>query len=227
MMDPPPGAADGPSAEQPSKGEAVARVGRTLGTAARRTVNIVQIPRDLVERAIAWRRRPRGSGDDEADAHRSEAQIFGGRVTREATHQGARWSASPADLTEALCQPDPAVRVRALHALGQLSKNRAEHLVAPMLHDPHPLVRIAAAEVAIELDAMSAVFSLILGLDDGDPNVRGACHHAIGQITGRPPWHGRLDAAERHDKVVALRSWWKDERLSLLVRRSRDEPLNR
>lgn len=199
----------------------VARLGRALGAAARRSVDVARLPRDILRRAFATRD---GSGSPEGE-RRADAQLLGSRISYDRRQRSSRKPASPADVTEALSHPDSAVRVRALRALSLLSRRRAEHLVAPMLHDPHPAVRTAAAEAASELGADSAVFSLIVGLEDSDENVRDTCWDAIGEITGRAPWRGRLDEAARGQKVVELRAWWKEERMSLLARRARADAL--
>jgi hypothetical protein len=202
--------------------EAVIWLGRALGRAARRSADLARTPRSIFRHLVS----SRSSAPEPEGAHRADARLLGGRIAWDPDATSAE-THHRADVSDALSDPDPVARVRALRALGHLSKQRAEHLVAPMLHDPHPAVRRAAAETAAELGATSSVFSLILGLEDGDEGVRDACQRAFHEITGKTPWRGPLAAGERHQRAAELRAWWKAERVERLLGRARDEPLTR
>ena len=120
-------------------------------------------------------------------------------------------------LSRMLDDEAPERRLLALEAIGELDGKRAAALVAELLNDPHPGVRAAAAAAAARSGAAAAVFSLILCLDDGAPEVRREAGRAIELITGRAV---ALDPAapdaEREREVEELKGWWKRRRLEQL-----------
>lgn len=147
-----------------------------------------------------------------------QAKLLRARVTYRKKRVATN-SPAAGDVIGALSSSDARTRIAAVEALGLVSKERAEHLLAGALHDPDSRVREAATQVAAELRASSAVFSLILGLDDADRTVRAACSEAIETITGREVGLGPEDLDERHQWLGDLRAWWKEERFAHLVSR--------
>lgn len=121
------------------------------------------------------------------------------------------------DIVEALAASDPRTRAAAIEALGLLSRERAQHLFAGALHDPDSRVRRAATRLAGELGATSAVFSLILGLDDADATLRSASSEAIEAITGRAVGLGPWEAVARERWLADLQAWWKQARFDHLA----------
>jgi hypothetical protein len=121
-------------------------------------------------------------------------------------------------LAAALSDEDPNARIRALEVICEFSEERASRLIASMLHDPSPSVRRAAAGSAARMKASGTVFSLILALDDADPEVRSAAADAIEAITGK---RVRLDDIEdpelRRGELELLKRWWKEQRVAELA----------
>ena len=93
-------------------------------------------------------------------------------------------------LVRALADPEPAVRLAALHALAERPMRpaaRAARLdaIAAVLGDEHPELRRAAAESLERLADASSLHALAAHIDDASPEVRLAIARALG-VLGDP-----------------------------------------
>jgi HEAT repeat protein len=120
-------------------------------------------------------------------------------------------------LAAALSDEDPNARIRALEVICEFSEERASRLLASMLHDPSPSVRRAAAASAARMKASGTVFSLILALDDADPEVRSVAADAIEAITGKRVQLDDSDPELRREELEQLKRWWKAQRVAELA----------
>ena len=79
---------------------------------------------------------------------------------------------SPGDSFARLADPEPTVRVAAVHELGKTSDPRAKTALKRALADPEHGVRLAAAKVLAEMKDPAVLDALITALDGDDVNGR-------------------------------------------------------
>lgn len=121
-------------------------------------------------------------------------------------------------LSRLLGDRDPERRKLALETIGELDGERSATLVNELLNDPDPGVRASAAIAAARTRAPAVVFSLILCLEDGEPEVRLQAKKAIEAIIGEPV---TLDTdapfEARQTQIDQLKQRWKQRRLEQLT----------
>jgi len=114
------------------------------------------------------------------------------------------------ELVARLQDPDPVERVGALYALANVSDVGVVAHVIPLLEDHDKYIRALAARSLERLAARSAVQSLLVALEDADPDVREAAVSAARAITEQQfLFDPRGPRDERREAVGRWRSWWK------------------
>ncbi|MCP3918547.1 MAG: hypothetical protein GY711_23620 [bacterium] len=117
------------------------------------------------------------------------------------------WQPLLADLQHA----NAGIRLDAVYALGETRDRDVIPYLIPMLGDVDLFVRMATARVLEDLEARTAVPSLIDALEDPSSAVREAAMIALRHITGHDFRFDPTEASEakRAKGVKAWRDWWK------------------
>jgi len=117
------------------------------------------------------------------------------------------WQPLLADLQHA----NAGIRLDSVYALGETRDREVIPYLIPMLGDVDLFVRMATARVLEDLEARTAVPSLIDALEDASSAVREAAMIALRHITGHDFRFDPTDPSEakRAKGVKAWRDWWK------------------
>jgi len=199
-----------------------------LGRAVRRTVDVVAVPYQTISSRFHRDGRPLLSPAPQMNvtSRRSrmtsrsqlvEQQLIdaerGSRPTGKARERHV-----PAPIAGAVADPDAELRCSTLRAIATSPDEDSSLLILEALHDRESGVRRAAASAAAEAGAFTAVFSLILLLDDPVLEVRKEAKTAIAHITrSKIDFDLSADAQSRKKKIEKLKNWWKEERFSRLA----------
>jgi len=135
------------------------------------------------------------------------------RHPRSAVRRAAAWSlgriGSP-DATEALMESasspsDPDLRRSALQALRVIGASNAGSVIADALYDPHPSVRIAAAEAVAELHLQEAAGHLRQAMEWYQDEASSEVAYALGAVGDRSDASLILGEAARSSSIITRR----------------------